>query len=184
MKSALTVVNAVGVSVLAIVSVFQWREASSLRHRRDELVVRTEALSKRLAETETSLAAVSSTAEEFRRRIEALDADNARLTKALRECESRATRLAAEVARLEKAVGAWKAAVAERDKSIGELNAQAERLIGDRNEAVQRHNDLVKRHNELAARVVAAEKAESDARARLAESEAALRAALAVTGAD
>lgn len=180
MKKFITLFNALGVVALVVVSVIQWRDSSALRHRRDELDGRVDALEKKLAFTESALVAANATIEEFRKRNELLDADNVRLTKSLRDAETRAAALSADVARLEKTVVAWKDAVTERDKSIVALNASLKEQVDARNDATKRHNDLVAKYNDLAKRTAEAEKLLLAARAERDKAVAELKAAIAV----
>jgi chromosome segregation ATPase len=180
MKKFITAFNALGVIALVGVSVFQWRESSGLRHRRDELDRSVAELGKKLTTTEAALTAATATIEEFRKRIEVLDADNARLVKSLRESETRVATLTADVARLEKTVGAWKDAVAERDKAIVALNASLKEQVDARNDATTRYNDLVSKYNDLAKRTAESEKLVLAARAERDKAVAELKAAIAV----
>lgn len=180
MKNFISAFNTLGVIALVGVSVFQWRESGALRHRRDELDRSAAELGKKLATAESSLTSANATIEEFRKRIEVLDSDNARLTKSLKESETRAAALTADVTRLEKTVAAWKDAVAERDKALVALNATLAEQVAARNDATGRYNDLVTKYNDLAKRTTEAEKLVLAARAERDKAVEELKAAIAV----
>lgn len=180
MSKALTVINTLGVVGLVVVSVYQWRDSGQLRHRRDALIRDNATLTEKLDKTEKTLVAANATIEEFRKRIEVLDADNTRLNTDLRAAETKVAKLTAEVARLEQAVAAWKEAVEARDKVIAEQNGVIKEQVDARNEAIVKFNELVTQYNELAERLTTAEKLVLSARAERDKAIAELKAALAV----
>lgn len=180
MSKALTVINTIGVVGLVVVAVGQWRETASLRHRRDELTRTNVTLTENLDKTEKQLVAANATIEEFRKRVEILDADNTRLNTELRAAENKVAKLTADVARLEQTVAAWKEAVEARDKVIAQQNGIIKEQVDARNEAIVKFNELVGKYNELAERLTSAEQLVLSARAERDKAVAELTAALAV----
>lgn len=180
MNRFITIFNVVGITALAVVAAVQWRVENKLRHRRDELAVVTDKQSAKIRTAEAALGVANDSLEEFRKRVEVMEADNAKLTKELRDTEKRAELLTADVARLEKTVVAWKTAVDERDKAIGELHKAVKEQADGRNEAIGRYNDLVGKYNDLAKRTTDVEKMLLAARAERDKALEQLKAALAV----
>lgn len=179
MKKFISLFNIIGFILIIGLCVTQWVETGKIRHRRDELDKLSVDLGKKLAGTESALKTANDTVEEFRKRIEVLEGDNARLAKELKDSELRVVRLTGEVARLEKQVAAWKTAVDERDKVIVEQNKAINEQIAARNEATEKFNDLVGKYNELAKRTAEAEKLVLSARAERDKAQAELKAVLA-----
>lgn len=179
MKNFIAAFNLLGLAALTALCVFQWNQSGELRHRRDELIRKSEALEGELKTTRAALETSNGTVEEFRKRVETLETDNARLAKALKDSETRVAKLTGEVDRLEKTVAAWKAAVTERDAVIETQNKAIGEHIAARKEAREKYDDLVGKYNDLAKRVTEAEKLVLEARAERDRARAELKAVLA-----
>ena len=179
MKKLVSIFNIIGFILIIGLCITQWVETGKIRHRRDELDRITVDLGKKLAGTESALKTSNDTVEEFRKRIEVLEGDNARLAKNLKDSELRVANLTGEVARLEKQLAAWKTAVDDRDKVIAQQNEAITGHIAARNEATEKFNGLVTKYNELAKRTTEAEKLVLSARAERDKAQAELKAVLA-----
>ncbi len=141
--------NLLGVCVLALLCVLQWRinRRLNLEWNRQEQLRIEEAASR-----EEQAGIIAGQAAD-------LAALRAHLERVTGEFEQTATRLAAAEEELRQAVDArdqleasvsnWAAAVAVRDERLRQAASQMQTVIAERNEAVRRHNDLTERYNTL-----------------------------------
>ena len=128
MNRFFSIFNCLGVGVLAVLCVVQWKANSRLENNVEQLDKTRIEQSAKIAEQERTLKDDAADLEDLRQRLSM--------------SESELKKAVAEAGRLKTALDKWKAAL----KQAGE---QIQKLAGERNEAIQKFNDLADKYNAL-----------------------------------
>ncbi len=147
MNRALPILNLLGVLLLAILCVVQWRTNRQVNLEAAELTRIRHEQAARLEEQGKTISGLTADLDGFRTRLQ--DASTlAQETEAkLRPLEQEVRQLTQERDQLRGSVTNWAAAVAARDERLREFAAQIEELAAARNDAIGKFNALAERHN-------------------------------------
>ena len=159
MNRVLIAFNLVGVAVLAVLCIIQWRVNSLIHFRADAFERTTVQQKSNLKKAQQTISTYTADLEDFRQRISLSEKQLKELDEKLAVETRERNQLAAERDDLSLALGKWKSAVDDRDKTINTAKQELASLATDRNTIAQRLNDLtdkwnslVKQWNELQAR--------------------------------
>jgi len=149
MNRLLQYANLIGVAVLALLCVVQWKanrganlEASALEKARFELTSRVEQQEK---DIKGQAADLENFREQLTRSNAALKETETRLAKA----DLQLAQFEAEREQLKSSITNWAAAVAARDARLKEGNERIRQLGEDLNASIRRFNELGERHARL-----------------------------------
>jgi peptidoglycan hydrolase CwlO-like protein len=145
----LYILNLLGIVVLAVLCVAQWRRSSrddrlfkSLEQTRLEQSVR---LDKQAAQ----LTGAATDQEELRHRLTEAQAELRETHGQLDASTAERDRLQGECQQLQAGLRQWTAAIATRDQALEKASRDIQELAGTRNQAVTKFNDLVARYDTL-----------------------------------
>jgi chromosome segregation ATPase len=149
MNRPLTIINFLGVIVLAVLCAFQWSanrrvnlEASKLEKVRQEQVVK-------LGEKEKTLQGCMADLELFRGQLTQANSTLKDAETKVAANERAIHQLTTERDQLKSSVTNWAAAVSQRDEQLKKANDQLQKLADDRNGAVVKFNELARKYNDL-----------------------------------
>jgi chromosome segregation ATPase len=163
MTRALSIVNFLGILLLALLLALEWRRGLALEERNKSLQVesakrqqavedltekasaldaRAADLDRQLLRATTDLAAEQSTTAGLRAKGNLVASQLATMT-------SQRDEVVAQRDRLRASVEKWSAAVAQRDEAIAREGKQVKQLADERNDAIAKCNEAVHKFNEL-----------------------------------
>lgn len=141
--------NLVGVLVLAVLCVMQWRvnrrlnlELNAAQSARQQQAARSDEQAARLKGGVTDL-------DIFREQLTRATASLKQTESKLAALEQQVKQLFNERDQLKTSVTNWAAAVAARDAQLKQVGAELQKLAADRNAAVLKFNEVAKQQNEL-----------------------------------
>ncbi|HOY56997.1 MAG TPA: hypothetical protein PK640_02525 [Verrucomicrobiota bacterium] len=147
--------NLLGVCVLALLCVGQWRvnRRLNLEWNRQEQLRLEQAASRE--EQAGIIAGQAADLAALRAHLERVTGESDQAAARLAAAEEELRQAVDARARLEASVSNWAAAVTVRDERLRQAASQLETVIAERNEAVRRHNDLTERYNTLVKQIEA-----------------------------
>jgi chromosome segregation ATPase len=154
MNRLLGIINLAGVVILAAVCLVQWRVDHGLNMKVQGLEAQSRAQADKIADQEKALAGTAADLEDFRARVTRSNEAFAEAQTKLKGAGALQDQTARErdhykatAAALQESLDKWIAAVAARDETIKQSEAQVQRLSTERNEAVVKFNELAAKYN-------------------------------------
>ena len=153
MNRFLEKINLLGVVILAVLCVAQWKinRAANLELQTTQLLNREQTT--RISEQEKTIQASTADLEAFRGQLVTTKGSEKNLEKKLAELERKTLQLASENGALKSSVTNWAAAVETRDHQLHQAVTNIQTLVFSRDDAIEKFNDLAKRQNELVAEI-------------------------------
>jgi len=149
MNRALAYLNLLGVLLLAVLCILQWRSNRSLNLDVNRLEQTNQSQATRLDEQARDLRGLTADLDRFRGQLGATTLSQKDVEGKLRASESLVARLSGERDQLKASIAEWTAAVAARDERLAEANVRIRDLSAQLNDTVARYNALVATHNDL-----------------------------------
>ena len=146
-------INLIGVIILAMLCVAQWKinRAANLNLQAAQKLNREQTA--KISEYEKSIQASAADLESFRSQIIAAKAGEKDLEKKLADSERNSLQLTSENGALKTAITNWAAAVETRDQQLHQAVTNIQFVVQSRDEAIEKFNALAKRQNELVAEI-------------------------------
>lgn len=148
-RSFFTILNILGVLLLAGLCGIQWRNESRLHHQVDDLLRTQFDLEKTIDDQGKTIDGLTKDLALFKNQYAATKAELDETLSLLRKAENNILLLTAERDQLKEAVAAWQDAVKERDAHIEEANLRIKEFAEALNESITKYNDLAVKYNEV-----------------------------------
>lgn len=147
MNRILQYFNALGVFLLVLLCVSQWRTNRNLNLEVNRLEkLRLEQLGKSQEQIQ-EIQGCRGDLEAFREQLKQVHADLVGTRVKLKSSETESAQLAAERDQLKQSVTNWVQAVAVRDSRLKEATDHIQKLAEERNEAVTKFNEIAEKYN-------------------------------------
>jgi chromosome segregation ATPase len=144
----LPVINLIGVLVLSVLCVVQWRTNRATNLELNRTLQARLKLEEQVAEEKQKAAGANADLDEFRKHVAATEAEAKTIRDELAKLKDEVGALTVERDRLQDGIGQWKKAVAERDEHLKSLANERNDLATKFNELVEKHNVAVKSLND------------------------------------
>ena len=149
MNRPLQVANLIGVGLLSVLCVVQWRANRQAHLNATALEKANRQLTIELSQQRDASKKLKADLEEFREKVTIFSGDAHKTERRLTELEREAHTLRAERDQLKTSLASWTEAVAARDAKLKEAAELTQKLANERNETVLKFNELAEKHNAL-----------------------------------
>lgn len=149
MNQRLAQLNLIGVVLLLLLCVGQWRENRRLNLEADELIRHQLEQTRKIQSQEHKLANLGEDLDAFRGKLDRQQNNERKV----RTAEKQSQQLAAERDKLKAGLSNWTDAASIRDVRLAEANARIEKLSLDLNTAILKFNQLTTNYNAVVAQL-------------------------------
>jgi chromosome segregation ATPase len=153
MNRHLEKLNLLGVIILAVLCVAQWRINRDANVQLQSALKQNHEQSKKIADQQKTIQATGADLEFFRTQLTAAKSSEKSLEKKLTDSERTTLQLTDETAALKTAITNWAAAVDTRDHQLRQAATNIQNLVQSRDDAIEKYNALAKRQNDLVAEI-------------------------------
>ena len=153
MNRLLEKLNLLGVVILALLCVAQWKINRAANLHLQSAQKQNHEQAKKISDHEKTIQANTTDLETFRTQLSSTKTAEKDLEKNLADAERNSFQLKSETAALKTAITNWAAAVETRDQQLRQAATNIQSLVQTRDDAIEKYNALAKRQNELVAEI-------------------------------